>query len=301
MAGTVQFDLVSPERRLASIVATEVQIPAMAGDMTAMAGHTPTITALAERAMASMPSTPAAPCVPQPLRSHGRPKVSFERHPFSSDVQLRETLRADGNSLHGQWFERSDRQRLHLVLKARLDACDFERMLDRKNHPMEIGETTLELIKAPQAKAGAPRDKDDAPQVLASYEARKDGSFEFLRASRFGSSGVWLTLWCTLQLTAWAASLAVIVLALLHMGLNTLGCDADGLAWTRTFPMNGLLGLTFAISLLPYPRTVLTWLAMRGWSDIAHREKSHLPRLQAARPTARTWWHRRHRRGSGCR
>lgn len=46
MAASVQFDLVSPERRLASFPATEVQIPAVAGDMTAMAGHTPTITSL---------------------------------------------------------------------------------------------------------------------------------------------------------------------------------------------------------------------------------------------------------------
>ncbi|TAG25618.1 MAG: F0F1 ATP synthase subunit epsilon [Rhodobacterales bacterium] len=46
MAASLQFDLVSPERRLASYPATEVQIPAVAGDMTAMAGHTPTITSL---------------------------------------------------------------------------------------------------------------------------------------------------------------------------------------------------------------------------------------------------------------
>ena len=46
MAGTLQFDLVSPERRLASVQATEVQIPATEGDMTAMAGHSPTITTL---------------------------------------------------------------------------------------------------------------------------------------------------------------------------------------------------------------------------------------------------------------
>lgn len=46
MAGTLQFDLVSPERRLASVVATEVQIPGAMGDMTAMEGHAPTITTL---------------------------------------------------------------------------------------------------------------------------------------------------------------------------------------------------------------------------------------------------------------
>ncbi|SEN04508.1 ATP synthase F1 subcomplex epsilon subunit [Loktanella fryxellensis] len=46
MADTMQFDLVSPERRLASVTATEVQIPATEGDMTAMAGHVPTITTL---------------------------------------------------------------------------------------------------------------------------------------------------------------------------------------------------------------------------------------------------------------
>jgi len=42
----VQFDLVSPERRLASVEASEVQIPGADGDMTAMAGHAPTITTL---------------------------------------------------------------------------------------------------------------------------------------------------------------------------------------------------------------------------------------------------------------
>lgn len=46
MAGELQFDLVSPERKLASVTATAVQIPAQAGDMTAMAGHVPTITTL---------------------------------------------------------------------------------------------------------------------------------------------------------------------------------------------------------------------------------------------------------------
>ena len=46
MAGTVQFDLVSPERRLASLQATEVQIPGADGDLTAMEGHAPTITTL---------------------------------------------------------------------------------------------------------------------------------------------------------------------------------------------------------------------------------------------------------------
>jgi F-type H+-transporting ATPase subunit epsilon len=42
----VQFDLVSPERLLASVEASEVQIPGADGDMTAMAGHAPTITTL---------------------------------------------------------------------------------------------------------------------------------------------------------------------------------------------------------------------------------------------------------------
>jgi len=46
MAETLQFDLVSPERRLASVAATEVQIPGSDGDMTAMPSHAPTITTL---------------------------------------------------------------------------------------------------------------------------------------------------------------------------------------------------------------------------------------------------------------
>lgn len=46
MADSMQFDLVSPERSLASLQATEVQIPGADGDMTAMADHAPVITTL---------------------------------------------------------------------------------------------------------------------------------------------------------------------------------------------------------------------------------------------------------------
>ena len=42
----LQFDLVSPERRLASVEAVSVQIPGADGDMTAMADHAPVITTL---------------------------------------------------------------------------------------------------------------------------------------------------------------------------------------------------------------------------------------------------------------
>lgn len=46
MAGTVQFDLVSPERLLLSLQAAEVHIPGADGDLTAMADHMPLITTL---------------------------------------------------------------------------------------------------------------------------------------------------------------------------------------------------------------------------------------------------------------
>ncbi len=46
MAQKMQFDLVSPERRLASLSVEAVQIPAADGDMTAMADHAPLITTL---------------------------------------------------------------------------------------------------------------------------------------------------------------------------------------------------------------------------------------------------------------
>ncbi|MFN3207748.1 MAG: F0F1 ATP synthase subunit epsilon [Roseovarius sp.] len=46
MADTLQFDLVSPERLLASVEATQVQIPGTDGDLTAMPDHAPLITTL---------------------------------------------------------------------------------------------------------------------------------------------------------------------------------------------------------------------------------------------------------------
>jgi F-type H+-transporting ATPase subunit epsilon len=46
MADTMQFDLVSPERRLASLQVRSVQIPGADGDLTAMPDHAPLITTL---------------------------------------------------------------------------------------------------------------------------------------------------------------------------------------------------------------------------------------------------------------
>ena len=46
MADTMNFDLVSPERALASFAAIEVQIPGSEGDMTAMVNHAPILTTL---------------------------------------------------------------------------------------------------------------------------------------------------------------------------------------------------------------------------------------------------------------
>ena len=46
MADIMNFDLVSPERSLASFVATEVQIPGSEGDMTVMLNHAPILTTL---------------------------------------------------------------------------------------------------------------------------------------------------------------------------------------------------------------------------------------------------------------
>ncbi|MGB7269837.1 MAG: F0F1 ATP synthase subunit epsilon [Albidovulum sp.] len=46
MADTMQFDLVSPERKLASLQVREVRIPGADGDLTAMPDHAPLITTL---------------------------------------------------------------------------------------------------------------------------------------------------------------------------------------------------------------------------------------------------------------
>ena len=62
MAGTLQFDLVSPERRLASLTATEVQIPSADGDMTAMADHAATITTLRPGVLRVMTGEGAREC-----------------------------------------------------------------------------------------------------------------------------------------------------------------------------------------------------------------------------------------------
>lgn len=46
MAETLQFDLVSPEKKLASLAATMVELPGMEGDLAAMPSHAPLLTTL---------------------------------------------------------------------------------------------------------------------------------------------------------------------------------------------------------------------------------------------------------------
>lgn len=46
MAESMQFDLVSPERQLASLEVSAVQVPGTEGELTFMPGHTPLITTL---------------------------------------------------------------------------------------------------------------------------------------------------------------------------------------------------------------------------------------------------------------
>lgn len=46
MADSLQFELVSPERKLASVEANSVTIPGMEGDLTAMPNHAPFMTTL---------------------------------------------------------------------------------------------------------------------------------------------------------------------------------------------------------------------------------------------------------------
>lgn len=46
MADMLRFELVSPERKLASVDALQVQIPGVAGDFTAMPKHAPFLTTL---------------------------------------------------------------------------------------------------------------------------------------------------------------------------------------------------------------------------------------------------------------
>ncbi len=46
MADTMQFDFVTPERKLVSALVREVRLPGADGDLTAMPGHAPLITSL---------------------------------------------------------------------------------------------------------------------------------------------------------------------------------------------------------------------------------------------------------------
>lgn len=46
MADTMQFDLVSPEKKLASVEASMVELPGMEGDLAAMPDHVPLLTTL---------------------------------------------------------------------------------------------------------------------------------------------------------------------------------------------------------------------------------------------------------------
>ncbi|WP_305684031.1 alkaline phosphatase D family protein [Hydrogenophaga sp.] len=227
-----------------------------------------TITALAERAMALMdPAPQRLPFVVAP--SSERPHAEFMYEPFDRDVRLGETLRAEGAGLGGQWFQHPDRDRLRLVFTTRLDAANFEHTLTDRDHPMLIKDATLELLRAAPPQQGSA--SGGTPEVLATYQAT-EGHFKFLRA-HWCSSGIWPTLACALQLLVWIGpivlGLGLVLLAklqalcaLIHIDL----ADAAGRValpiWLLWLPLISLLA-----SALPYPRTLLTYLVLRGWSD----------------------------------
>jgi len=60
MADTMQFDLVTPERKLASAKVREVRIPGAGGDLTAMPDHAPLITTLRPGVLAVVAADGAA-------------------------------------------------------------------------------------------------------------------------------------------------------------------------------------------------------------------------------------------------
>ncbi|WP_305727314.1 alkaline phosphatase D family protein [Hydrogenophaga sp.] len=223
-----------------------------------------TITALAERAMACLPDHNPPRPGPPPTPSGKRPSSAFEYKPFPRDVQLRETLRASGSDLHGLWFPRDNSEQLHMVLTATLKSSHFERTLIQSNHPMRVEDAKLELLE---------KYAQDSTRVLATYAGKSAGSFEFLRAGRF-SSGPWLTVSCALQFLVWLASIFAVGYGLLHLLLTPFGWSSPRPVWTQFALFLFKVALLLIVSALPYPRTALTWLVLRGWSDIAHRDRS---------------------------
>ena len=109
MANTLQFDLVSPERKLASVQATEVQIPGTDGDLTAMEGHAATITtlrpgilkavsaqgtqavAVTGRRLIGHPQPPG-----QPSRAGSPPQPAAPEHPSTGTPPARRRRRSVG-------------------------------------------------------------------------------------------------------------------------------------------------------------------------------------------------------------
>ncbi|MGE0349229.1 alkaline phosphatase D family protein [Hydrogenophaga sp.] len=224
-----------------------------------------TITALAERALmlAHLPARSAARCTPQrseprKLRDPLRPAPKF-------DAVLRETLRASAPE-SGDWAERTPKQRLEVRLDAELASEDLETTLAQARHRFHIPWARLDLGWF--ATSGGSGAQSVPPVEARRYlrDAAGDGVepawFDFLPMDRRGSQGGWPMQCARAEMLVWVL------------------LPASGLVWMawqlcQGHPLSALaalaLGLFAAVAwgvLAITPRTLLTWLILRGWFDV---------------------------------
>lgn len=201
-----------------------------------------TITALAERALDAFPAKPEAVPVPAPERSEQRVAQAWPARPVPIAALLQEELLARELALGGGFARHFGAGLGAATLRATFTSGDLPADLRTRRHPLD---TQASLVIGP-LEGGAPG------EGALEYRA-EHGDFEVLPAGA-ASSGPALVV-------RGSAEIALLVGALVVGG--------TALVTARWWLAAGAV-LAFALLavLLPFARTFLTWLVLRGARDI---------------------------------
>lgn len=201
-----------------------------------------TITALAERALDAFPAKTVAAPVPPPARSEARAPQPGPAQAVPIAALLQEELLARELALGGAFARHFGSGLAAASLRATFTSGDLPADLRTRRHRLE---TQASLVIGPLVEG-------EPGEARLEYVA-EDGLFEVLPAGA-ASSGPALVL-------RGSAEIALMVLAL---------CAAVGGFFTLQWrvALAGALGFVLLAVLLPFGRTFLTWLVLRGVRDI---------------------------------
>ena len=245
-----------------------------------------TITALAERAMASIPALTVATVIPAPERSEPRsPKVLPSRD-VAIDATLSETLICRNAKLGGSLAKALGGKWADSRLEARFTIGDISKVMRSPDHKYAV-DAELYFGKGRDEKDTSAKPAKEIAALKYESDHQIGNSFRALPANRL-SAGPGLLILAILQMVALllpilvSPTLATLLLSPFSPKTIVFAHDSRLLAtvyWSLTLTVAFILW-TLIVVLLPFLRTVLTWYILRGLRDGINGGSSWVPAIK---------------------